>query len=180
MRADTNIQTIDGRAFKRIALVADTHGPIHHAINNQLSKYDCVIHAGDLGGWKGVLPQGSSFYAVIGNNDIGSKWPSTEREYLARLPEVLKVTLRGGDLVIIHGHQYPAVKTRHAKLRQAFPSAKAVVYGHSHRALIDKASRPWIINPGAGGYKRTYGGACFIALSILASGWRLRRIVVTD
>ena len=179
-QVEHKLKCLDGMAFARIALVSDSHGPLHEAIAGQLEGYDCVVHAGDLGNWLSFAALSANFHAVRGNNDIDTKWPVSELRYLRRIPEVLKIKLRGGELVVIHGHQFPALKTRHARLREAFPQAKAILYGHSHRAVIEKSRAPWIINPGASGYKRTFGGAAYIHLAIGDNGWRLRRIVIAD
>ena len=167
---------VDGRHYKRVALVADTHGAFDTRIEERLSNFDCIIHAGDLGGWSVLNFDTQRALAVTGNNDVVSKWPDYELGVLRKLPEVLSLKLLGGDLVVIHGHQFPAVKTRHQKLKRAFPNAKAIVYGHSHRAIIDKQTKPWVLNPGASGKVRCYGGPSFIALTISSTGWRIRQI----
>ena len=179
-QVEHKLKCLDGMAFARIALVSDSHGPLHEAIAGQLEGYDCVVHAGDLGNWQSFAALSANFHAVRGNNDIDTKWPVSELRYLRRIPEVLNIKLRGGELVVIHGHQFPALKTRHARLREAYPQAKAILYGHSHRAVIEKSRAPWIINPGASGYKRTFGGAAYIRLTIGDNGWRLRRILIAD
>ena len=179
MKFDPEMQTIDGTDFQKIALVSDTHGPVHHAIVAKLNDYDCVVHAGDLGAWNNVATLAAPFFAVSGNNDIAEKWPTEEQQYLKRLPEVLKLLLDGGELIVIHGHQFPVLKTRHLKLRETFPAARIIVYGHSHRALSDKTDKPWVINPGAAGYKRNNGGASFICLTVNSGRWRIRPVVIS-
>ena len=177
---ERNFKILDGTGFDRIALVSDSHGPLHQAIAAQIADYDCIVHAGDLGGWQPFASLPMAFHAVRGNNDSDKKWSAQELMYLRRIPEVVNIKLRGGSLVAIHGHQFPALKTRHARLREAFPEAKAIVYGHSHKAVIDKSRLPWIINPGASGYNRTYGGAAYIRLTIGGNGWRLQHLVIAD
>jgi len=37
-----------------------------------------------------------------------------------------------------------------------------IIYGHTHKQVIDKESTPWVINPGASGETRNHGGSkCF-------------------
>jgi len=37
-----------------------------------------------------------------------------------------------------------------------------IIYGHTHKQVIDKESTPWVINPGASGEIRNHGGSkCF-------------------
>ncbi|MGR8947395.1 MAG: metallophosphoesterase family protein [Gammaproteobacteria bacterium] len=171
-----SIVSVDAARYRRIAIVADTHGPFHAQISAALQCFDCVVHAGDLGGWNTLGLDTRVVYAVAGNNDTKDKWPLAEAATLATLPQVLALSLDGGELVVIHGHQFAASKTRHIKLRAAFPWAKAVVYGHSHRAVIDKSAKPWVLNPGASGRVRGYGGSGYLALSISSRGWTVRRV----
>ena len=180
MSFNASVKTVDGSSFQKIAVVSDTHGPLHHRIAARLIDYDCVLHAGDLGGWQKIRTRGLPFHAVSGNNDVAEKWPAADLRYLKRLPEALRLILAGGELIVIHGHQFPSLKTRHGKLRQAFPDARMIVYGHSHRALVDKTENPWVLNPGAAGYKRNNGGASFVCLTVSAGRWRIRPAVIND
>ncbi|MEM7468578.1 MAG: metallophosphoesterase family protein [Pseudomonadota bacterium] len=166
---------IDGRRFRRIAVIADTHGPLNQEIAARLDSYDSVLHAGDLGGWGYFAKIKVPVHAVLGNNDVSAKWPRAEHDVLRTLPDVLEVQLLGGLLVIVHGHQFPHAKKRHQHLSARFPTAKAIAYGHSHRPCIDKSTTPWILNPGAAGNVRTYNGAGFISLRISRAGWRVSR-----
>ena len=171
-----SMQAIDLCRYRSIALIADTHGPVHNDLKESLLQHECIVHAGDIGGLKNLGSATLPLYAVQGNNDTASKWPEDEAADLASLPEILSLALNGGCLAVIHGHQYPALKTRHNKLRCQFPEAKAILYGHSHRPIIDQSSEPWVLNPGAAGRVRAYDSAGFISLKIYKRGWRLERI----
>ncbi|WP_414717181.1 metallophosphoesterase family protein [Tahibacter sp.] len=78
----------------------------------------------------------------------------------------------GGRLVVVHGDRWPP-RGRHAALRRAFPAARAVVYGHSHRLAVDVDAEPWILNPGAAGRARTYGGPSCLLLQASTREWRV-------
>lgn len=121
---------------------------------------DYLIHAGDLGGSSALdaLLAMAPANAIRGNNDSPEKWPAAEREGLATLPDVARIEMRGGHIIVIHGHQFAKAKQRHQHLREAYPDALAVVYGHSHHLQVDKGERPWVLNPGACGRARTFGG----------------------
>jgi len=84
----------------------------------------------------------------------------------------VRVELPGGILVATHGDQFSPSK-RHARLRAAFPEAQAILYGHSHKLVIDDAEAPWVLNPGAAGRARTFGGPSCLLLHASASGWRI-------
>jgi putative phosphoesterase len=160
----------------RVAILADTHGHLDSRVAELVAECDLAVHGGDIGN-AGVLralqPRQGRVIAVVGNNDIPRKWPEHERDLLAAVPEVAEVQLPGGILVAIHGHQLPA-RTRHDRLRRRFGRARAVVYGHSHRLAADRDATPWILNPGAAGRARTYGGPSCMILDASELRWTLR------
>ncbi len=160
----------------RVALVADTHGVLDSRIAAAIVGCDVLVHAGDIGAaavLDAMRQRAGRLVAVRGNNDTSDKWPdSADGADPAALPVRATLDLPGGTLVIVHGDAWRA-KDRHTRLRREFPDARAVVYGHSHRLVIDDAEFPWILNPGAAGRARTYGGPSFILLEISQSGWKL-------
>jgi uncharacterized protein len=160
----------------RVAILADTHGHLDPRVAELVAGCDIAVHGGDIGN-AGVLaalqPRRGRVIAVVGNNDIPRKWPEYERDLLAALPELAELELPGGKLVAIHGHQVPAA-TRHDRLRGHFAHARAVIYGHSHRLVADQEATPWILNPGAAGRARTYGGPSCMILSASERRWTLR------
>ena len=162
----------------RVLLLADTHGVLDERIAALARDCDLAVHAGDVGAAT-VLGQlraaGARVVAVRGNNDVAAKWPAGEQAELAALAAEALVELPGGTLAVLHGDRYAAAQ-RHARLRAEFAAARAVVYGHSHRLVVDDAARPWILNPGAAGRARTFGGPSGLLLE--ASAWRWRVEVV--
>ncbi len=162
-------------AARRIALVSDTHGQLDSAVLAALAPADLVVHAGDVGNAAVLEALGAlaPVAAVAGNNDVAAKWPRGDADLLATLPEALEIALAGGSLVVVHGHQWPRAAQRHARLRARWPEARAIVYGHSHRRVTDTGETPWVLNPGAAGRARTYGGASWLALTVGGGHWRL-------
>jgi predicted phosphodiesterase len=73
---------------------------------------------------------------------------------------------------VTHGDRY-SPSTRHAMLRAQFADARAVVYGHSHRLVVGDRETPWILNPGAAGRARTYGGPSCLLLEATTRKWRV-------
>lgn len=159
----------------RVLLVSDTHGVVDPRIAALARACALVVHAGDVGN-AGVIESlqagGANVVAVRGNNDVATKWPRDDRDVLDALEEVAQIELPGGVLVATHGDRY-APSVRHAKLRAQFADARAVVYGHSHRLAVDDAETPWILNPGAAGKVRTYGGASCLVLEATVRVWRV-------
>lgn len=160
----------------RVLLVSDTHGVVHPRILEAAEACDLVVHAGDIGN-AAVLqllrPRHGEVYAVRGNNDIEAKWPPREREVLRGLPDTLAIALPGGTLRVVHGDRVQPAARRHERLRQLYPQARAVVYGHTHRAVCERDQLPWLLNPGAGGRTRTYGGPACMVLEAGARSWRV-------
>lgn len=160
----------------RIAAISDTHGPLDPQVAEFVHGCDLVVHAGDIGGAEGLdipPPRCAAPIAVRGNNDVPEKWPAEQRGALLSLPHEAILLLPGGDLVVVHGHRDGAPRARHAHLRRRFPAARAVLYGHSHRQVLDRETAPWVLNPGAAGRVRTYGGPGCLLLHLEHDRWRV-------
>lgn len=152
-------------------LLGDTHGHLDARIAARVAEADFAVHTGDVGHADilDALKPRRRLAVIQGNNDPGSDaggpWSDIPRQATLSLP--------GGDLAVVHGDAWPA-RNRHQRLRAAFPAAKAVVYGHSHRLAIDDAALPWVLNPGAAGRTRTYGGPSCLVLNIPDSAtWQI-------
>lgn len=157
-----------------LGLVSDTHGAVDECIAQLMSDCDFAVHAGDVGDWSVVQrlqPRKAPPIVVRGNNDTPARWPTAQANRLAGLPEIAELDLPGGRLVVVHGHRHGAVRERHARLRAAYPRARVIVYGHSHRLVCDDADSPWVLNPGAAGRQRTYGGPSCLVLAIAGDRW---------
>jgi putative phosphoesterase len=160
-----------------VAIVSDTHGHLDERIAAEVSACDYAVHAGDIGSaavLRALLPRQRRVLAVRGNNDIPDKWPG-EAEQLDVLPLEWRLQLPGGELVVVHGHQYAGpAGARHRWLRQTYPEARLIVYGHSHRRVRDLSGTPWVVNPGAAGRVRTCGGPSCIVLTAGPRSWELQ------
>ncbi len=152
----------------RIAVLSDTHGYLNPEISRLVASCDAAIHAGDIGGAQmlsALRPKRDRVFAVTGNNDIESKWPPAEHPALRKLPEVLKIDVEGlGQIVVEHGHRVRDESRYHEELRSRHPSCQLIVYGHTHKRVVDQTQAPWVMNPGAAGSVRTGDGpSCLIA-----------------
>ncbi len=108
----------------------------------RLREAELILHAGDLSATS-VLDElgslGPPVVAVHGNVD--------EPALLARLPAQLELELSGVKLAMTHDAG-PA-RRRLARLRNRFPDADAVIFGHSHIPLHERADGLQIFNPGS-------------------------------
>ena len=150
-----------------IGIVADTHGVLDARIVDVLRDCDAVVHAGDIGS-DAVVVQLDGLdvpaWAVAGNNDTPAKWRGDRSQH--HLPESVVVALPGGKLIVEHGDKVLPAARRHELLRVKHGDARAIVYGHSHHLVIDQTSKPWVLNPGAAGRARTFGGPSCLVLRI--------------
>lgn len=159
----------------RVALLADSHGVLDERVLRVAQTASVVVHAGDVGAGdllEALAGTGARVIAVAGNNDTARHWPQADLDVLAALPATASIELPGGLLVVEHGHRFPA-RTRHARLRREYPPAAAVVCGHSHRSVLDYSARPWILNPGACGRSRAFGGPGCLLLHAAARAWTI-------
>jgi putative phosphoesterase len=163
----------------RVALGSDTHGVLDPRILEVASGCDHVVHAGDIGRAEildQLSAQGARLVAVSGNNDVATKWPPQQRDLLARLVQEARLELPGGHLVVVHGDRINPARQRHQRLRRLYPEARLVVYGHSHRQVCDRSASPWIVNPGAAGRSRTFGGPSMVILTPTDREWTLESL----
>lgn len=165
-------------ASMRVLLISDTHGVLDRRIAALSADCDYVAHAGDVGAAAvlAALRPRRAIVVVRGNNDTPGQWPADDLATLAALPMSATLHLPGGALAIVHGHRSGPVGQRHRRLRSAYPACRGVLYGHSHRLVLDTETRPWVINPGAAGRARTYGGPSCVLLTARAGAWQLEAL----
>jgi putative phosphoesterase len=167
------------RKSVRVAIVSDTHGFVDARVLEVAGSCDVVVHAGDIGNAKVLQVLRSvtgQVLAIRGNNDTPAKWPARDRKVLAALPEALCVALPGGYLAVVHGHRAGAADARHQRLRRLYGDVRVIAYGHSHRMLCDCDRAPWVLNPGAAGRSRTFGGPSCLILSTAATRWKVESV----
>ncbi len=124
-----------------IGLISDTHGLIRPEALEALRGSDLIIHCGDIGDpvVLETLRTLAPVRAIRGNNDRGP-WANG---------------LPPQDLVEVGGH---AIRVLH-NLAELDPDTDAagltaVVFGHSHKPLIEKRAGVLFINPGSAGPRR--------------------------
>jgi hypothetical protein len=163
----------------QVLLLSDTHGHLHPEVLALASRVDAVVHAGDVGGADVVASLHAvsrAFHCVFGNNDTMAKWAAAGHDVLGSLPETSGIRLPGGVLAVEHGHRANPAGRRHDILRRRYHGARLVVYGHSHRLVIDRDATPWVVNPGAAGRSRTFGGPSCLLLTIDGGNWELESL----
>lgn len=160
----------------RVAIISDTHSHLSPAVMAVVETCDVAVHAGDIGGKEilDLLHSGTgNVLAVRGNNDNSRLWASHQADVVTALPAVAELQLPGGKLVVEHGHVYGMSSPDHDKLRMAHPEAKMIVYGHTHKRVIDQSKTPWVVNPGAAGKTRNQGGPSCLVLHASDQSWEI-------
>jgi uncharacterized protein len=131
----------------RLGVISDTHGLLRAEVLEVFEGVDHILHGGDVGTWDVLveLQALAPVTAVYGNVD--------GFEIRSKLPQVAEVELDGFRIVVTHGDQLG--KPTPAKLHAAFPDAEIVVYGHTHKPLLDLVDKTvTVMNPGGAGAPR--------------------------
>jgi putative phosphoesterase len=153
-----------------VAVIADTHLPrgarqLPEACVERLRAADLILHAGDLSSLEflGELRAiGPAVEAVYGNAD--------GPELREILPKQRVVEAGGARLGLVH-IPGPALR-RIERLVARFPDCDAVIFGHTHMPVVERAGEVWILNPGSPTERRSAPGLSMLELEI--DGGRLR------
>jgi putative phosphoesterase len=127
-----------------VGLVSDTHSLVRPEIFEALEGVALILHAGDVGG-RSVLADLSTIApvrAVFGNTD-----PPGE----PGLSESLDLKLDGVVIHVSHGHEVGGPTPDKLLKRYA---ADVIVFGHTHKPLVERIGKRLVVNPGAAGPKR--------------------------
>ena len=108
-----------------------------------LAGVDTILHAGDVGQLSVLRELGgiAPVLAVYGNVDDPG----------FALPQHLNLTFDGVRVHVSHGHEVGSPTP--AALVKAY-DADVIVYGHTHRSLIETVKGTLVVNPGAAGPRR--------------------------
>jgi hypothetical protein len=131
----------------RLGVISDTHGLLRPEVFDLFREVDHILHGGDVGKWDVVvaLETLAPVTAVYGNVD--------GFDIRAKVPEVAEVELEGFRIVVTHGDQLGSPTP--AKLHAAFPNAEIIVYGHTHKPLLELVDKTvTVMNPGGAGAPR--------------------------
>ena len=110
-------------------------------------EVDHILHGGDVGRGKLLIELRAlaPVTAVYGNTD--------GFELRAKLPQVAEIELDGFPIVVTHGDQFGSPNP--TKLHEAFPHAEIIVFGHTHRPVLELVDKTvTVMNPGGAGAPR--------------------------
>ena len=125
----------------RIGLISDTHDLLRPQARHALAGVARILHAGDIcdGEVLTQLADIAPVTAVRGNNDRGA--------WARALQTTAWVDIGGCLLYMVHDLSDLDIDPRAAGVH-------AVIYGHSHKPLIDKRDGVLFVNPGSAGPRR--------------------------
>jgi hypothetical protein len=145
----------------RIGVLSDTHGKLRAEVLALFEGVERILHAGDVGPAELLteLEAVAPVTAVWGNAD--------GFDVRAKLRETALLEIGGLEVVITHGHKLGAPTPR--GLRDAIPGADVIVFGHSHRPLVERLEGCLFLNPGSAGAAR-FGLSASAAILTITQG----------
>ncbi len=135
----------------KILIVSDTHRKNDNYIKvlERIAPVDMVIHCGDIEGSEYLIAEsaGCPVQMVTGNNDFFSDLPR-EKEFMVGKYKIW----------LTHGHNYyVSMSNENLKHEARMRGVDIVLYGHTHRPVIDIGGDIIAVNPGSLTYPRQEG-----------------------
>ena len=127
-----------------VGLVSDTHNLVRPEVYDALEGVELILHAGDVGGPSVIaeLATVAPVRAVFGNTDVPGE---------PGLAKSLDLKIDGVTIHVSHGHEVGGPTPE--KLLKRY-SADVIVFGHTHKPLIEQVGKRIVVNPGAAGPRR--------------------------
>jgi uncharacterized protein len=129
---------------------------------------DLIIHAGDVS-TMAVINQLSAYApveAVQGNVEL--------QDTISALPIKREMVVGGCAIGIVHDLGSRARFRQNA--RREFPTARVVIFGHSHVPYLDDADGLLLLNPGSATDRRTQS-RCTVALLTISEGTPSAKVI---
>ena len=146
----------------KLAILSDTHGLLRPEVAELLKTADAILHGGDINkpGIVEQLEQYAPLYVVRGNND---------KEWAEQIPHDLTITLGGVTFYMVHNKkEVPADLT----------GIDAVVFGHSHKYLLEERDGVLWLNPGSCGPRRFHQEITMMMAEAEDGTLRVEKIVI--
>ena len=127
-----------------IGVISDTHGLLRTEVFEALAGVELILHAGDVGG-QSILVELATIApvrAVYGNCDAPGE---------PGLAASIDLDIEGLSIHVSHGHELgqPTPSKLVARYR-----ADVLVFGHTHKPLVEHSGSRLVLNPGAAGPRR--------------------------
>lgn len=134
----------------RVLIVSDTHRKNENYFKAlELVKPQLVIHCGDAEGSEYALSEAADcpVQIVLGNND-----------FFSYLPKELELQIGPFKVWVTHGHNYYVSMGSEIIAREARARGfDIVMYGHTHKPVVNRQEGIIAVNPGSLSYPRQEG-----------------------
>ena len=137
----------------QIGVISDTHGLVRGEAVAALHGSDLILHAGDVGTSDVLetLAEIAPVFAVRGNID--------RDDWAAKLPETRSNSSAGRQFHLRHD-------IAGLDIDPAAEGCDAVIFGHSHKPLIENRSGVLYLNPGSAGPRRFKLPVCLARIEL--------------
>ncbi len=135
----------------RVLIVSDTHrdNDNYFKLIEKLKDIDMVVHCGDAEGSEYAISEaaGCETHIVMGNND-----------FFSDLPREIETEIGGYRVLITHGHTYcVSMGSERIKEEAILRGFDIVMFGHTHKPLVEIDDDVIALNPGSLSYPRQDG-----------------------
>lgn len=135
----------------KILVVSDTHGRDENleTVVYREAPFDMLVHCGDVEGREIFIEALAEVPCCIvsGNNDFFSDLPREE-----------EIEIAGKKFLVTHGHYYGVSIDETGVVEEARSrNCDGVMFGHTHRPILEMIDGILAINPGSLSYPRQMG-----------------------
>ncbi len=135
----------------RVLIVSDTHRQNNNYLKvlEMVKPIDMVVHCGDAEGSEYLICEGAGcpVEIITGNND-----------FFSNLPREKEFSIGSYKVWLTHGHNYYVTMGNEALKEEAIArGVDIVIYGHTHKPLVDIEDEIIAVNPGSLAYPRQEG-----------------------
>ena len=118
-----------------VGIISDTHGLLREEALAALAGVDLILHGGDIGPPEIIerLSEIAPVHAVLGNVDKGD-W----------LPTMRTIDIESVRVLLLHD----------ISSFRSTDGVRVVVFGHSHKPLVEERGGVLLVNPGSAGPRR--------------------------
>jgi len=124
-----------------IGVISDTHGLLRPEAGTALRGVEMILHAGDIGKPE-ILEELSKIApvtAVRGNNDTG--------DWARNIPDFQRLEIGGISIYMLHD-------LKEFNYADETIDADVLIFGHSHKSMIEERDGVLHLNPGSAGPRR--------------------------
>ena len=124
-----------------IGVISDTHGLLRPEAGTALHGVEMILHAGDIGKPE-ILEELSKIApvtAVRGNNDTG--------DWARNIPDFQRLEIGGISIYMLHD-------LKEFNSTDEAIDADVLIFGHSHKPMIEEREGVLHLNPGSAGPRR--------------------------